>query len=178
MNSCECGCGEPVPLSDTTSKRRGIVKGQPCRFIRGHANSNKYKPAVNKNHYEVEELTGCWIWKLSTSPEGYGQYWRDGRQRCAHIVYYEALRGPVQEGKELDHLCRTPSCVNPDHLEPVTTKVNIRRGNVAKLDDDSVRQIRKLICDGLSYKRIGEMLRVSPATVCNVKTGKHWADVV
>jgi hypothetical protein len=28
---------------------------------------------------------------------------------------------------ELDHLCRTKSCVNPWHCEDVTTKVNVQR---------------------------------------------------
>lgn len=28
---------------------------------------------------------------------------------------------------ELDHLCRRPACCNPDHLEPVTHRTNMRR---------------------------------------------------
>jgi HNH endonuclease len=31
----------------------------------------------------------------------------------------------------IDHLCRVRCCVNPDHLEPVTTQENIRRGEVS-----------------------------------------------
>ena len=30
----------------------------------------------------------------------------------------------------LDHLCRHRHCVRPEHLEPVTSKVNTRRSNV------------------------------------------------
>jgi hypothetical protein len=33
---CECGCGKPVSLCTTTSKKRGMVFGEPNRFIRGH----------------------------------------------------------------------------------------------------------------------------------------------
>ena len=33
---CECGCGQPAPIATTTNKRRGIVKGQPRRFVHGH----------------------------------------------------------------------------------------------------------------------------------------------
>jgi hypothetical protein len=33
---CMCGCGERTPIATMTCKRLGHVKGQPCRFIRGH----------------------------------------------------------------------------------------------------------------------------------------------
>lgn len=49
----------------------------------------------------------------------------------AHRVAYEEIMGPVPEGLELDHLCRTRSCVNPSHLEPVTHRENMNRGDVA-----------------------------------------------
>ena len=40
---------------------------------------------------------------------------------------YELYRGPIRNGLHLDHLCRVRSCVNPDHLEPVTQAENNRR---------------------------------------------------
>jgi hypothetical protein len=46
----------------------------------------------------------------------------------AHRVAYELLVGPIPDGMHLDHLCRTPACVNPAHLEPVTPRVNSLRG--------------------------------------------------
>src|SRR5215831_11652702 len=33
---CECGCGQPTPLSQTTDKNRGYIKGEPVRFRKGH----------------------------------------------------------------------------------------------------------------------------------------------
>jgi len=41
---------------------------------------------------------------------------------------YENLHGEVPRGLVLDHLCREPQCVNPDHLEPVTSAENVMRG--------------------------------------------------
>lgn len=35
--------------------------------------------------------------------------------------------GPIPEGMYLDHLCSVKRCVNPAHLEPVTSKENARR---------------------------------------------------
>lgn len=72
---------------------------------------------------------GCWLWIGRLDTKGYGLWdprWR--RPKSAHITAYEWTRGPVPAGLELDHLCRVPACVNPDHLEPVTKLVNIRRG--------------------------------------------------
>jgi len=47
---------------------------------------------------------------------------------AAHRFAYEALVGPIPEGLKLDHLCRNRACVNPDHTEPVTDRVNTLRG--------------------------------------------------
>lgn len=48
--------------------------------------------------------------------------------RPVHQVIYEMIIGPIQQGLELDHLCRNHGCVNPAHLEPVTHKENVLRG--------------------------------------------------
>src|SRR5215472_6923837 len=72
--------------------------------------------------------TGCWLWLGNTYPNGYPQVAWDGTNRLGHRVFYTQLVGPIPEGLHLDHLCRTPLCVNPDHLEPVTKRENERRG--------------------------------------------------
>lgn len=75
-------------------------------------------------------VTGCWHWGayISHSNGGYGKFtFGVGDNRPAHRVAYETVVGPIPEGLTLDHLCRVPSCVNPDHLEPVTLAENTRR---------------------------------------------------
>jgi hypothetical protein len=37
-----------------------------------------------------------------------------------HRQAYEAIVGPVPDGKLLHHTCETPACYNPAHLTPVT----------------------------------------------------------
>lgn len=79
-----------------------------------------------------EPNSGCWLWLAAASSLGYG-YFFDGKLKLAHRVSYEMHVGPIPDGLDLDHLCRNPSCVNPDHLEPVTRKENINRGIVAQV---------------------------------------------
>lgn len=72
--------------------------------------------------------TGCWNWTGSKGPLGYGSIRIQQQLYRAHRFAYTLLKGTDISGLELDHLCRNPSCVNPDHLEPVTHQENCRRG--------------------------------------------------
>ncbi len=84
--------------------------------------------------FTPEPNTGCWLWTASIDEGGYGFLHvgtkREGTARMAraHRVAFELLRGAVPEGLVLDHTCRVRSCVNPQHLEPVSFADNIRRG--------------------------------------------------
>lgn len=78
----------------------------------------------------VEPITesGCWIWHGAIQSNGYGRTWINPKRPFVHRAVYELVRGPIPEGLILDHLCRVRCCVNPDHLQPVTDRVNILRG--------------------------------------------------
>lgn len=68
----------------------------------------------------------CWEWQGSKKAAGYG-YFRYPDGKYAHRFSYETFVGPIPEGLHLDHLCRNPPCVKPDHLEAVTMALNIQR---------------------------------------------------
>jgi len=62
-----------------------------------------------------------------TPSHAYGQIRVGGRMQRAHRVTWSAANGPIPIGYEVDHLCYTPRCVNPEHLEAVTPEVNRER---------------------------------------------------
>jgi len=74
----------------------------------------------------------CMLWIGAKSSYGYGIFCADGRTVRAHRWLYERLRDPIPKGLEPDHLCRARACVNPDHLELVTRKINIGRGETGE----------------------------------------------
>ena len=73
-----------------------------------------------------QDESGCVVWTAGKDSKGYGTIgpWK------AHRVAWVAAHGrDVPDGLTIDHLCRNRACVNPDHLEPVTSRINTLRGN-------------------------------------------------
>lgn len=71
----------------------------------------------------------CWIWTGPTDGKGYGRASFDGVSVFAHHVALRFWTGSVvPAGMHTDHLCRTPLCCNPIHLEVVTPRENTLRG--------------------------------------------------
>lgn len=81
---------------------------------------------------KVAGITQCWIWQGAKTPLGYGVFNLGGRPPkiiFAHRFSFQNRYGLIPRGKELDHLCRTPACVNPNHLEAVDHQTNMLRGH-------------------------------------------------
>lgn len=70
--------------------------------------------------HRVDPIFGCWIFEGRRDDDGYGRV----GLRKAHVVSWEQAKGPVPEGKFLDHLCKRRDCCAPHHLEPVTKSEN------------------------------------------------------
>lgn len=79
-----------------------------------------------RDYYDISP-TGCWEWNRALDRRGYGEVHSEGRTQRAHRVVYRALVGNLPDDLTIDHLCRNPRCVNPDHLEPVTLEENTHR---------------------------------------------------
>ena len=92
------------------------------------AQAKKPLPARLFSHMKIAE-SGCWEWIGFKNKKGYGLiHVSKGKNELAYRVSYKLLKGAIADDLELDHLCRNPSCINPDHLEAVTHTINMRRG--------------------------------------------------
>lgn len=124
--------------------------------------------------YTVEDRgykTPCWIWQRGKHSGGYGL---TGRHSYVHRLLYEERYGPVPDGRELDHLCRQASCVNPDHLEPVTHAENCRRGARSKITAADAERIRCMAAEGYSYRYIERIFGLHNSSISRIVNGQRW----
>lgn len=165
---CHCGCGKKTPIATYDRKDLGWEKGQPINFI-------KYHHLRSPNpQFIIDKHTGCWVWQRNKNNKGYGQLRVSGKLKLAHRVFYEKLKGKIKDGMALDHKCKNPACINPDHLEEVRHRHNIRRGNGTKLTWENVVEIRKLRSDGMEIQKIARRFNVSKSAIAGIIHQRKW----
>lgn len=94
-----------------------------------------------ENLYLPEPNTGCWLWIGGTISTGYGSFSINSIAVAAHRISYELHKGAIPVGLQIDHLCKVKMCVNPDHLEAVSRKENMRRAIIQYAPDAGFRSV-------------------------------------
>ena len=144
--------------------------------------------------------SSCWEWSGSVDALGYGIcYWEtkpENKRRCvairAHRLVWELTNGPIQN-KDLCvcHHCDNPPCCNPSHLFLGTRADNnadkMAKGRNAdnrgvknpraKLNEDSVREIRVGLSSGNSQSELARKFGVRQAQIWRIKEGVPWSSV-
>lgn len=133
------GCQNKVGLKGA---RGWCTKHYQRWLYTGSPTGSKKRPSAEQRFWAyTDKSDGCWHWRSAMDTNGYGLLSVGGKTTKAHRFAYELLVGHIPDGLVIDHLCRNRSCVNPDHMEPVTNDENLRRGN-----GRDVSQGRRGIC--------------------------------
>jgi hypothetical protein len=129
------GCGKPFKAKLFCQYHYNNLRNHGDPSWTPPTPEERFWPRVNKNGPVFEDKGPCWIWMGKPTPSGYGQFnnyaysiYRTGGGGMPHRYSYYLAFGEVDEGSHIDHLCRNRICVNPAHLEAVSPKVNVLRG--------------------------------------------------
>lgn len=122
----------------------------------------------------VGSANECWEWKAARFRKGYGMIKIGRKCEGAHRVSVVLSGRDIPDGQCVDHLCRNRACVNPAHLEVVSTGENNRRGHWTKLSEKDAKEILR---SEESIASLARKLGVSQTTVSDVRKGKTWGHV-
>lgn len=112
------------------------------------------------------EVGDCWLWTGGKSRDRYGKVEYMGTPWTLHRLIWTMLVGDIPEGMEVDHLCKTRLCCNPDHLEVVTHQENMirmrkstgrgdeRRCHLGHVDEWTRNSRGQYICNGCNRERV------------------------
>lgn len=138
--------------------------------MRGHKNTE----------WRYDKLpSGCWIWCGHIDKGGYpGKVNHRGLVMSAHRAFYEKRFGPIDGGLQVDHLCWTRACVNPEHMRICTSEENNQNKITGKLNAEKVELMRRLHrVIGTPGWALARIFEVSEANVSIVLRRKTWRNV-
>lgn len=196
---CECGCGKPSPIAKRTDRSRGMIAGQPLRFIKGHYGKTQTQTSTKEKFWSKVDVLGpddCWEWNASLSSNGYGVLKVDGVTTNAQRISWELHFGTIPtdgHGNTLHvlHRCDNRRCCNPRHLFLGTHKQNMldrnqkqrqarqvgRANPSTKLTTEKVLEIRATAKEGTQRKQIAESYGVSLSLVEKIISRAVWKHV-
>lgn len=137
----------------------------------------------------ITDNESCWPWMWNADPKGYGIFKCGGNNKRAPRVAFFLTHGYWPN--VCRHTCDNPTCCNPSHLLDGTNQDNVRdkveRGRMnpqkgqdrplAKLCNKDVPEIRALLRDGMSQRKIASMFGVSQAVIMRINRNTHWKHV-
>lgn len=110
----------------STNDGVGIKPDRQQRFERISLNTEE------KFWSKVKKTKSCWLWTGTKTHNGYGQFYSKINGNLfyrSHRFSFWLHRGFLDKKLTIDHLCRKRLCVNPSHLEQVSNRTNVLRGN-------------------------------------------------
>lgn len=88
-----------------------------------------------QRHYAMTDrdpVSGCWNWTGSDQDaRGYSRFFVEGKRMLVHRWAYTHFIGAIPAGETVHHSCVNPKCSNPDHLEVMSLRDNIRESKTS-----------------------------------------------
>lgn len=115
-------------------RRKAIIE----RFKRIPMKRRSLEEKISKKI--IKDKKGCWNWTGAVFKKEYGDYPQmrvsneEGKRTVrVHRVIYQRYKGEIADGLEIDHICGNTLCINPEHLEAVSHRENMRRGKLGRI---------------------------------------------
>lgn len=156
---------------------RGMCS-EKCRFL------------FYADHLDNNPGKECWIWKGRMGHDGYGTLVIKGKHTRAHRYSHYLYYGYCNPNLLVLHSCDKKECVNPLHLRQGSVQDNSddfgkmrghRNGssvNTSKLNEENVREIRRLYTDGLcSQQSLADVFKVSQNAISHIIRRKNWKHI-
>lgn len=108
----------------------GVVPVSPRPLTTTPADEDRFVSYIDFNGPDKDRPRApgrCWLWAGYRHPSGYGVFSLRTGSVKAHRLSYRIFNGEFNLRHQIDHKCRNTSCVNPEHLEPVSDSENQRR---------------------------------------------------
>lgn len=132
----------------------------------------------------------CIDWPFSKRESGYGQIvWKYKRTTSHRLICELAHGSPPDTSFHAAHSCGNRSCSNPKHISWKTPTENmhdkLEHGTqlmgegiyCSKLKEQDVKQIKLLLEEGHTVRRVAALFDVSVGTVSDIKLMKTWRHV-
>lgn len=122
---------------------------------------------------KIKKVTsGCWEWTGATRPSGYGSITVNRKTLRVHRHSYELFVGKIPDGLVIDHICRNRICVNPEHLEVVTSKENNLRG----FSPSAINTTKTKCLRGHDFTEVNTLFRKNGGRACRECTRVYTRD--
>jgi hypothetical protein len=130
------GCGVRLEPKNFRKPKQGSKDGRQgyCRWHdhlllkEPHRTAAAIEKTRNKFVSDIlpDPVNGCWVWDGRTNGK-YPLISVGNHDWLVHRYSYGSFMGGHKPGHTLDHVCRNPVCVRPDHLMPMTLLSNTRK---------------------------------------------------
>lgn len=178
----------------------GTLRGGRCtkhymRWYR-HGDASETKQAAHGRRLSwIAETVrnppeGCAVFE-SDDVANYGVVYVEGARTGAHVLALMLATGEGPNNRMALHSCDNPPCCNPRHLRwgtnrengldmdrrdrRVTKPVQGEAHGKAKLDEETVRQIRALRASGRGVRSLAREFGMDSGQISRICTGKRWA---